>query len=93
MEPTCCHLVDCEFKFMEQSTGNILQYYIDKFVQAKNIYDLRAVGPERYKDYTDLSYQVELELEHLLHATLPRIKQLRGKLDKLREEVVVRLEC
>ena len=75
-------------KLIEQFTESILQYYIDQFVRAKNIYDLRAIGPERYKEYTDLSYQLELELVHLLHATFPRIRQLREELDMLRGQVV-----
>ena len=80
--------VDFEFRLIKQSIGNILFHYKDSFVQVDNLYDLRAVGPEKYVDYMVISHQLQSELKYLLEKTLPRIKQLREKIDSSREEVV-----
>ena len=80
--------VDFCLKLISQFTESIMKYHKDKFVQVNNFYDLRAVGPERYTDYTVLSSQLELELQYLLTMTLPRIREMKEKLVQQREEVV-----
>ena len=80
--------VDFSLKLITQFTESILQSCKDKFVPVNNIYDLMAVGQEQYKEYTVISSQLEIELLYMLQATLPRIKQLREKLYKRREEVI-----
>ena len=80
--------VDFEFRLIEQSLLNLSHHYKSRFVQVDNLYDLRAVGPEKYVDYMVMSYQFRYELKYLLEKTLPRIKQLRETIDNSRKEVV-----
>ena len=42
--------VHFEFRLIEQSLCNLSHHYERKFVQVPNLYDLRAVGPEKYVD-------------------------------------------
>ena len=80
--------VDFEFRLIEQSLRNLSHHCKSKFVPVPNLYDLRAVGPEKYVDYMVMSYQFQSELNYLLEKTLPRIKQLRETIDNSRKEVV-----
>ena len=80
--------IDFELRLIEQSVHNLWHHYKNSYIQVDNLYDLRAVGPEKYTDYMVVSHQLQSELKYLLDKTLPRIRQLRETTDNSSKEVV-----
>ena len=58
-----------------RSTEILLKHYNDRLVIPNDVYDLRAIGPERYTDYVVMSTQLEARLQMILN-TLPEITEL-----------------
>ena len=72
---------------IEINVASILRVHKKKHVKLESIYDLRAIGPEKYRDYLVMSTQLEAEL-NLILCTLPKIRELSKKIETTRQDIV-----
>ena len=77
------------------SRMTLIEYYVNKIlgdleekaIIPGNVYDLRAIGPEKYTDYVIMATQLEAELSLFLRA-LPKIRELGKKITRTRQEII-----
>ena len=74
-------------KLIEGHVNAILRDIEEKTVKPENVYDLRAIGPEKYADYVIMTTQLEAELNLVLHA-LPKIRELGKKITRTKQEII-----
>ena len=74
-------------KLIEDHVNTLLRGIEEKTVKPKNVYDLRAIGPEKYTDYVIMTTQLEAELSLILRA-LPKIRELGKKITRTRQEII-----
>ena len=75
-----------DYEIIENVVKQILTDFKEKVVIPGDVYDVRAIGPQKYTDYIIMAAQWEAEMNVLLN-TLPKIRELSKKLESFQEEI------
>ena len=75
-----------DYEIIENVVKQILTDFKEKVVIPGDVYDVTAIGPQKYTDYIIMATQWEAEMTVILN-TLPKIRELSQKLESFQEEM------